>query len=828
MFMSSLIRWKGSTVLLVPVIVGLLVTGTPSIGKAQGTFPIETPADARTWGLDSMGNLMRSGLFNSGNNVQPLVLNPAFKVPLPSNLGDFVKNRKAALVLGKALLWDMQVGSDGIQACASCHFQAGGDVRTKNQAVTQGNRLLELREGDIKGYFFAGPTGPDAFETVDGITWFAPNYPLLPKDFPLVNAQNKYLRVGDTINADAAAGNRNDVVGSMGVMPATFAGVIPGWPVDRFTAGTAGTFRPVTGRNSPPYPQAVFNYMQFWDGRADSKFNGVNPIGRHDTSNPVYYVNVISGRTNVLQARTLKMELASLASQATGPPLSSVEMSFADRKWPEIGKKLTRFGFMTPLAYQKVSRDDSVLGPYVNASGRGLNMSYKELVKAAFKDNLWNNTRHAFRFPFARLLRTHKDEKINILGPADLVTLPTDSTGNPAPPPDIGHYTQMEANFSLFWGIAVMLYEAELVSEQSKFDMWMEGKADLTPEELDGLNVFVNQGKCIACHSGPEFTNASVRNTQAGRENIEPVIRRDGIPSFYTNGFYNVGMTPTVDDIQHGAPDPNGKPWGSARQFLFEYNNIMDIPFPIDGLPIRDLKAGNCTLNDKNICDSGDFVADPGSNNLFKVDPAGNIPPFLVCVDLNADGMCGLEDKIVIQALDQDGNCKASHLRNVELNGPYFHNGGAATLQQVLTNYDVGGKFSRHPLNKPDQLPDITPLNLVNVETPNGNPAEESLVAFLLTLTDPRVKYEQGPFDHPQLFIPVDGTAPMLNTRFPNWGPARWNAWLVNQAAAGKFKEVLATGAGGGVALKPFIDHLGGGFTNFDEDTGKGQFQENQ
>jgi len=81
-------------------------------------------------------------------------------VPLPANLKNFVKDRQAALRLGKALFYDMQVGSDGIQACATCHFQAGGDVRSKNQVATQGNRVLERRVGDIKGYFFA-PANPD-------------------------------------------------------------------------------------------------------------------------------------------------------------------------------------------------------------------------------------------------------------------------------------------------------------------------------------------------------------------------------------------------------------------------------------------------------------------------------------------------------------------------------------------------------------------------------------------------------------------------------------------------------------------------------------------
>src|SRR5512134_1852908 len=53
-------------------------------------------------------------------------------VPQPPTLSSFVRQPAAAVMLGKALFWDMQVGSDG-QACASCHFHAGGDNRARNQ-----------------------------------------------------------------------------------------------------------------------------------------------------------------------------------------------------------------------------------------------------------------------------------------------------------------------------------------------------------------------------------------------------------------------------------------------------------------------------------------------------------------------------------------------------------------------------------------------------------------------------------------------------------------------------------------------------------------------
>ena len=55
-------------------------------------------------------------------------------IPQPANIGRYIKDQSAAIALGKALFWDQQVGSDG-QACASCHFQALADSRSKNQQI---------------------------------------------------------------------------------------------------------------------------------------------------------------------------------------------------------------------------------------------------------------------------------------------------------------------------------------------------------------------------------------------------------------------------------------------------------------------------------------------------------------------------------------------------------------------------------------------------------------------------------------------------------------------------------------------------------------------
>src|SRR5262245_41564544 len=64
-------------------------------------------------------------------------------IPLPGNLDNFVKNRPAAIRLGKALFWDEQTGGDGRVACATCHFKAGVDDRTVNTVNPGPNGLFD-------------------------------------------------------------------------------------------------------------------------------------------------------------------------------------------------------------------------------------------------------------------------------------------------------------------------------------------------------------------------------------------------------------------------------------------------------------------------------------------------------------------------------------------------------------------------------------------------------------------------------------------------------------------------------------------------------------
>ena len=59
------------------------------------------------------------------------------------------------------------------------------------------------------------------------------------------------------------------------------ASLDPVWSISNGSDGMINVRRS-TPRNAPPVINAVFNYRNFWDGRAQSTFNGVNPFGAGD------------------------------------------------------------------------------------------------------------------------------------------------------------------------------------------------------------------------------------------------------------------------------------------------------------------------------------------------------------------------------------------------------------------------------------------------------------------------------------------------------------------------------------------------------------------
>ena len=714
--------------------------------------------------------------------------NPGNPIPGPETDLDFndlvsagiVRDKAALIRLGKAFFWDMQVGSDGVQACATCHFNAGADNRSRNQ----------ISPGLQDGSFHVGPTSipgdntfgnstvpytandpttpvppgasqpPPATLNVPGLTRFMPNYQLTPADFPL----NAWLRPtertprgpGTQFLEEFANVSRdtNDVISSQGVRHTIFTSIRLGRAADRGTDAsdifntakpgqldTASRVRRVEARNAPTVINAVFNFDNFWDGRASFIFNGVNPFGFRDRSSTLKQ-NVNGTLRNVF----VRITNSSLASQAVGPAGSNFEMSWEGRGFPDIGKKLLS---LKPLAGQLVHPEDSVLGalslahtgPLGHPRGRpGLNVAnYADMIKAAFQDQWWDSEYYIARDPSSVTMQQASRNNIRTMARSHgrgevMERLMTARQAVPA-----NQFTLMQWNFSLFWGLAVQAYEATLVSDDTPFDRFQGApskgiKRDpnaLTASERHGLSMFLDSdpnlgARCNNCHAAPIMTNHSVSdivqesgsnsNTQGRPTDIlEFMVMGDGATANYDKGFYNTGVRRTSEDLGRAGTAPDLPPFQNPKD--------ENRPFPLSYVALAHLAAQGRLPDDV--------------LRFVQLDPVTRKPPPV----------------LARQAIH--GNFKAPSLRNVQFTGPYFHNGDSATLRQVVEFYTRGGNFPN--TNFSDLDPDVS--GIPGMRFPEFNPTAKQNIQDLVNfvshgLTDPRVATEKGPFDHPQLFIP--------------------------------------------------------------------------
>jgi cytochrome c peroxidase len=191
-------------------------------------------------------------------------------------------------------------------------------------------------------------------------------------------------------------------------------------------------------------------------------------------------------------------------------------------------------------------------------------------------------------------------------------------------------------------------------------------------------------------------------------------------------GFNNIGVRPTADDLGVGADDAFG-PLSHAKRLF-----------------------GN------------------------------TLPPLVFRFD-NAD---------VTKGFGVEGAFKIPSLRNVALTAPYFHNGDALTLHEVVEFYSRGGnvapihQFSDDALIEPLGVPALTGAEV------------DALVAFMEALTDDRVRYAKAPFDHPEILVPNGHPGDDASTIDTN-GDGQADDVLI---------RVAAVGAEGGAELPGFLE----------------------
>ncbi len=439
--------------------------------------------------------------------------------------------------LGKALFWDMQVGGDGIQACATCHYHAGADHRRANQ-MSPG-----LKAGDTAHDLIGGGPNSTLIRAHFGGAGSPIGLPVSEAALILAGATPDIAPGGEPGTVAKAAANLdvNDVVSSQGVRKGTHVTVSPPSRVDtatlatedpgfnfNFSANADGipdTVRRVEPRNAPTVLNAVYNFRNFWDGRADAFFNGVNPLGFRD---PTAMVKTRTGEER------LNIPFSSLASQAVGPIESDMEMVFSKtdntggRAHRQLGKKLVG---ATPLAGQLVKCDDSLLGALVtcapDADGvRGLPTTYGAMISQIFDSRFLDDGETCF------------DE----------------AGASAACGPET--YTLTEWNFSLFFGLAVQAYEATLTTEDTIVDLIVGGKATGTLTNGTGRNQ-----KVVNTAGLP--LEACILNLALGNRPAQQAVATDLCTAHYAKFIHPNATTGTESGL---APNPvaAGQPIGGC------------------------------------------------------------------------------------------------------------------------------------------------------------------------------------------------------------------------------------------------------------------------
>lgn len=169
---------------------------------------------------------------------------------------------------------------------------------------------------------------------------------------------------------------------------------------------------------------------------------------------------------------------------------------------------------------------------------------------------------------------------------------------------------------STFVTKAIAQFERTLISGNSKFDQYLLGKVELTSEEQNGFNVFMDEtrGDCFHCHGS------------------------DNNPLWTDNKFHNNGLDETFTDIGLGAvtgdPNDNGKfrspslrnlkftapymhdgRFATLEEVINHYSEGLKLSSTIDPL-MKKANQGGVQLSDKDKADLKAFLLSLSDDNF--------------------------------------------------------------------------------------------------------------------------------------------------------------------------------------------------------------------
>lgn len=277
--------------------------------------------------------------------------------------------------------------------------------------------------------------------------------------------------------------------------------------------------------------------------------------------------------------------------------------------------------------------------------------------------------------------------------------------------------------------------------------LFWDGRAPSTFRDPVTNNVLINAGGALEsqaagpptsdvemAHSGRNWTDVAARISTS-----KPLALSPSMPNALST-WINGRTYPELFQEAFGTPDVTPSrillAIGTYERTLFSDQT----PFDLDVAGITQLNAaanrGRGIFGGPagcNVCHAGNLFAETNINNQVNMFRDIGVRPS------NED-----TGRFQVTGLAQDvGEFRVPSLRNVGLRRTFFHNGRFTSLNQVVAFYNRGGDFPNNP-NVPNNL--IRPLGL-------GPGQQNDLVAFLQSLTDPRVAAETGQFTRPTLYM---------------------------------------------------------------------------
>lgn len=131
---------------------------------------------------------------------------------------------------------------------------------------------------------------------------------------------------------------------------------------------------------------------------------------------------------------------------------------------------------------------------------------------------------------------------------------------------------------------AIAQFERTLISNQSRFDKFLRGEAELTPLEIAGYNLFLSEkAECFHCHGRPLFTDDELHN--------------NGLDEIPDDGHYTVSnygpdkghfRTPTLRNIEFTGPYMHDGRFETLEEVINFYSDSIKTSSTVDPLMPND------------------------------------------------------------------------------------------------------------------------------------------------------------------------------------------------------------------------------------------------